>query len=167
MPLKLVSQDQVDRSGLGTPGWTRVHRGLQALSHQVLQGWRQKTQGLCIPQGWRITVQGFGGHLSPEAKANLAGRIHASSHSPTPQPFFPFSHTGAIWDLSSLTRDQTPCPLQWQYGVLTTRRPRMFPGPFYSWGNRSPERGRPYWHSQQVRSVSGTRLSHQAFSRRG
>lgn len=37
MLLESVSQDLVDRSGLGTPGWTRVHRGPQALSHQVLQ----------------------------------------------------------------------------------------------------------------------------------
>ena len=32
-----------------------------------------------------------------------------------------------MWDLSSLARDQTPCPLHWQLKVLTTGPPGKSP----------------------------------------
>ena len=34
-----------------------------------------------------------------------------------------FDHTEAAWDLSSLTRDQTCCPLHWKQRILTTGPP--------------------------------------------
>ena len=42
--------------------------------------------------------------------------------------FLPFLTTPCnMWDLSSLTRDQTPCPLHWQLKVLTTGPPGKSP----------------------------------------
>ena len=125
-------------SGQVRPGDPGVDQSPQRPSSPLTPsptGLTTENSGPLHPPGWMITVQGFGVRLRPEANANLAGRSHASSHSPTPGLFFPSGHTVAIWDLSSLTRDQTPCPLQWECRVLTTRRPGMFPGPFYRWGN--------------------------------
>ena len=34
-----------------------------------------------------------------------------------------------MWDLSSLTRDRTQIPLQWDYAVLTTGAPGKAGGP--------------------------------------
>ena len=37
--------------------------------------------------------------------------------------FFFLAAPRGVWDLSSLIRDQTRCPLQWKHGVLTTGPP--------------------------------------------
>lgn len=94
MLLESVSQDRVDRSGLGTPGWTRVTEALKPSHTKSYRADDRKLRASASP-GWMITVQGFGG--APEARSkcpDLAGRSHAH---PTPPPpaFFPlWPHCG-------------------------------------------------------------------------
>ena len=49
----------------------------------------------------------------------LLSKPHSNPES-SPDLLFFMAASGSMWDLSSLTRYRTYCPLRWKYGVLAT-----------------------------------------------